>query len=127
MPGQPRAGARSVKRMPGCAKTLLSALTIALGVTAQAELPGLIPREVLFGNPARSHPEISPDGSQIAWLAPDKNGVINVWVGPGSGADARVVTNENHRPIQWYAWAGDSEHILYLQDNAGDEIDHLFS
>ena len=113
--------------MSGFARTLLSALTIALGVTAHAELPGLIPREVLFGNPVRSHPEISPDGRQIAWLAPDKNGVVNVWVGAGTGADARAVTNENHRPIQWYAWAGDSEHILYLQDNGGDEINHLFS
>ena len=113
--------------MRSFSRILLGALTIALGVTAHAELPGLIPREVLFGNPVRSHPEISPDGRQIAWLAPDKNGVVNVWVGAGAGADAHAVTSESHRPIQWYAWAGDSKHILYLQDNAGDEIDHLFS
>ncbi len=94
---------------------------------ALAELPPLIPREALFGNPARSNPQISPDGKQIAWLAPNKNGVVNVWVGSDSGADARAVTNENHRPIQWYTWSGDAQHILYLQDNAGDEIDHLFS
>ena len=45
----------------------------------------------------------------------------------GNGSDARAVTNENHRPIQWYTWAGDAKHILYLQDNAGDEMNHLFS
>jgi dipeptidyl aminopeptidase/acylaminoacyl peptidase len=94
---------------------------------AQAELPPLIPRDVLFGNAERSWPQISPDGAQIAWLAPDKNDVVNVWVGSIDGAKTRVVTNENHRPIEWYAWAGDSKHILYLQDNAGDEINHLFS
>jgi dipeptidyl aminopeptidase/acylaminoacyl peptidase len=94
---------------------------------AQAELPPLIPRDVLFGNAEHSWPQISPDGEQIAWLAPDKNDVVNVWVGSIDGAKTRVVTNENHRPIEWYAWAGDSKHILYLQDNAGDEINHLFS
>ena len=53
--------------------------------SAQAELPPLIPREVFFGNPERSDPQISPDGEQIAWLAPDKNGVLNVWVGSIDG------------------------------------------
>ena len=63
----------------------------------------------------------------MSWLAPDKSGVANVWVTPFGETNARPVTNENHRPIRWYAWAGDSKHILYLQDNGGDEIDHLFS
>ena len=95
--------------------------------SAQAELPPLIPREILFGNPVRSHPQISPDGEQLAWLAPDKNGVVNVWIGSIDRTKERAVTNETHRPIEWYTWAGDSKHILYLQDNAGDEINHLFS
>ncbi len=108
-------------------RILSCALTIAFGLTAQAGLPPLIPREVLFGNPARSHPQLSPDGERIAWLAPDKNGVLNVWISSIDGTKERVVTNENHRPIDWYAWAGDAKHILFLQDNAGDEINHLFS
>ncbi|MEO7724728.1 MAG: S9 family peptidase [Chthoniobacterales bacterium] len=108
-------------------KFLLLALTISSGFTVRAELPPLIPREVMFGNPERSHPEISPDGAQLAWLAPDKNGVVNVWVGASDGSEARAVTNENHRPIQWYTWAGGGKYILYLQDNAGDEVNHLFS
>ena len=95
--------------------------------SAQAVLPPLIPREILFGNPERSHPQISPDGEQLAWLAPDKNGVVNVWIGSIDRTKERAVTNESHRPIEWYTWAGDSKHILYLQDNAGDEINHLFS
>lgn len=99
---------------------------LALG-SAQAELPALIPREAMFGNPERSHPELSPDGTQLAWLAPDENGVVNVFVGASDGREARPVTKEDHRPIQWYAWAGDGKHILYLQDNAGDEVNHLFS
>ncbi len=102
-------------------------LILIASASAQAELPPLIPRELLFGNPERVHPEVSPEGTQIAWLAPDKSGVVNVWVDGIDGGKERAVTNESHRPIEWYTWAGDSKHILYLQDNAGDEIDHLFS
>ena len=45
-------------------KFLILCLAAAGANAALAELPPLIPRETLFGNPARSHPEISPDGSQ---------------------------------------------------------------
>ena len=31
----------------------------------------LIPRKVLFGNPERTSPRISPDAKRLAWLAPD--------------------------------------------------------
>ena len=92
-----------------------------------AELPLIIPREILFGNPSRTDPQLSPDGTQIAWLAPDKKGALNVWVSTLEGANLHTITNETHRPINWYAWSGDGKHVLYLQDNAGDENDHLFS
>lgn len=102
--------------------------TLTLGAfSIHAELPPLIPREILFGNPQRLHPEISPDGEQIAWLAAGKSGVLNVWCSALDGANSRAITNETHRPIPWYKWSGDGKHILYLQDNNGDEIDHLFS
>ena len=38
----------------------------------------LIPREVLFGNPEKVAPRLSPDGERLAYLAP-KDGVMNVW------------------------------------------------
>ena len=40
------------------------------------EIP-LIPREVLFGNPDRTSPAISPNGASLAYLAP-VDGVLNV-------------------------------------------------
>ncbi len=40
-------------------------------IRAQEKLTApLIPREVLFGNPERANPQISPDGTQIGYLAP---------------------------------------------------------
>jgi len=88
----------------------------------------LIPRQVLFGNPERVSPALSPDGTQLAWVAP-LNGVLNVWIAPvASAADegidwsaARAVTSDTDRGIRQFAWAHDGRHLLYLQDTDGDE------
>jgi dipeptidyl aminopeptidase/acylaminoacyl peptidase len=90
----------------------------------------LIPRDVLFGNPERISPHISPDGTRLAWIAPD-NGVLNVWVAPvgTSGVDwdsAQVVTDDTDRGIRLFAWAKDGRHLLYLQDTGGDENWRLY-
>ena len=85
----------------------------------------LIPRRVLFGNPERISPHLSPDGTRLAWIAPHE-GVLNVWVAPigTNGVDwsaARVVTDDTDRGIRMFAWAHDAQHLLYLQDTGGDE------
>jgi dipeptidyl aminopeptidase/acylaminoacyl peptidase len=96
----------------------------------------LIPREVLFGNPERVSPHISPDGTRLAWIAPHE-GVLNVWVAPigaagdpgASGADwdaAEVVTDDTERGVRVFAWARDGRHLLYLQDTGGDENWRLY-
>jgi dipeptidyl aminopeptidase/acylaminoacyl peptidase len=86
----------------------------------------LIPREVLFGNPERATPQISPNGKLMAYLAP-KDGVLNVWVGTVGAKDYRPVTHDTDRGVRVYFWAHDSHHILYLQDVGGDENWRLFS
>ena len=84
----------------------------------------LIPREVLFGNPSRLSPRLSPDGESLAFLAP-KDGVLNVWVGPvGSPIDGdgfEPITDDRKRGIRLFFWAEDNRHIVYLQDEDGDE------
>ena len=85
----------------------------------------LIPREVLFGNPEKTAPQISPDGSRIAYLAP-KEGVLNVWVRTAGKADDRPVTDDKDRGIRRYFWAHDGKHILYLKDKGGNENWRLF-
>jgi len=93
---------------------------------APGEPPPLIPRSLLFGNPVRSNPTISPCGTWLAYLAP-LNDVMNVWVEPIAGGDARAVTRSEVRPIFMYTWATNSEQILYMQDEGGDENFHLFA
>jgi dipeptidyl aminopeptidase/acylaminoacyl peptidase len=90
----------------------------------------LIPRTVLFGNPERVAPHISPDGTRLAWIAPHE-GVLNVWVAPigPSGVDwdsAAVVTADTDRGIRVCAFARDDRHLLYLQDTGGDENWRLY-
>jgi dipeptidyl aminopeptidase/acylaminoacyl peptidase len=85
----------------------------------------LIPREVLFGNPERVSPSISPAGTRLAYLAPD-DGVLNVWVGT-VGGDAKPVTDDRDRGIRAFVWAHDDRHLLYVQDRGGDENWHLYA
>ena len=86
----------------------------------------LIPRSVLFGNPERTSPSLSPDGSKLAWIAPEE-GVLNVWVRTIGGDDERVVTHDRTTGIRMYFWSEDSLRILYLQDRDGDENYHLYA
>jgi dipeptidyl aminopeptidase/acylaminoacyl peptidase len=87
----------------------------------------LVPREVLFGNPDKSQPRISPDGARLAYLAP-VDGVLNVWVGPvgGDEKDFSPVTHDTDRGIRAYFWAHDNAHLLYVQDKGGDENWRLY-
>lgn len=87
----------------------------------------LIPRAVLFGNPDRLAPRVSPDGKRIAFLAPDQ-GVLNLWVGPIDDPDAaRPVTRDRERGVRRYFWPYTGDHILYAQDKGGDENWHVFA
>jgi dipeptidyl aminopeptidase/acylaminoacyl peptidase len=107
-------------------------LNLALGVfvttTCLAQGGGpLIPRELLFGNPERISPTVSPDGKFLAYLAP-LDGVMNVWVGPlAEPASAKAVTKDTKRGIAQYSWAFTSQHILYRQDQGGDENWHIYA
>jgi dipeptidyl aminopeptidase/acylaminoacyl peptidase len=105
---------------------LLLSLLFLTSARLRAELPPQIPREVIFGNPQKQLPSVSPDGRHLAYLAPEK-GVLNVWVRTIGKQDDRPATRETHRPIFLYRWAEDGEHLLYLQDSDGDENWHVYS
>eukprot|EP00913_Durusdinium_trenchii_P008969 g8435.t1 len=84
-------------------------------------------RKVLFGNPQRLSPKLSPDGRYLAYVAPDSNNVLQVWLRTVGRNDDRQLTAEKKRPVQWYFWSYDGEHLIYLQDANGNEIHHLYS
>ena len=89
--------------------------------------PSLLPRKLLFGNPDHLLPSLSPNGKQIAFIAPDE-GVLNIWVAPADDVKAaKVVTHERGRPIRFFLWAYTNEHIVYVNDKGGDENFHIFA
>ena len=95
--------------------------------TAAGHKTGLIPREVLFGNPDRAMARMSHDGKWLSYLAP-VDGVLNIWVCPIDRlGEAKPVTHEKHRPIYSYYWAYTNRHILYSQDVKGDENFHVYA
>jgi dipeptidyl aminopeptidase/acylaminoacyl peptidase len=101
-------------------------LCSALLATAGAELPPLIPRQVLFGNPERALPTISPNGAYLAYLRPDTADVMQVWVRSIDGTDDRPITRDPKRGIWNYGWTFSGHDLFYLQDSDGDENFHVF-
>jgi dipeptidyl aminopeptidase/acylaminoacyl peptidase len=103
-----------------------AALFITTAFTAMADQPPLIPRETLFGNPERVSPRLSPDGQRLAWIAPDKKNVLQVWMKTLGKDDDKVMTADKKRGIRQYFWAEDNRTLLYQQDNDGDENFHIY-
>ena len=97
-----------------------------LAPASRAELPPLIPREILFGNPEKVSPELSPDGKWLAWRAPDSKNVLQVWLEKVGEKNPRAVTRDKKRGIRSYTWAYDNRTLLYLQDVDGDENWHIY-
>lgn len=87
----------------------------------------LIPRHLLFGNPEKISPQLSPDGKWLAYLAPDENNVLNVWLRDlHQTMPDRKITSDQKRGIRHFDWQFDNRHILYVQDQDGDENWHLY-
>jgi dipeptidyl aminopeptidase/acylaminoacyl peptidase len=121
-------GGRKVKsvRLMWVVVALLLCVSAAVYISScgTAEVK-LIPREVIFGNPEKADPQISPDGTMLAYLAPVNN-VLNVWVRTIGAKDDKPVTKDDNRGIHHYFWAADSKRVLYLQDVGGNENWRLY-
>lgn len=88
---------------------------------AQPSDSSLIPRSALFGNPVRTQARLSPDGQYVSFLAP-RDGFLNVWLAPfGKLGSAKAITSDKKRGIREHFWAMDGKHILFVQDEGGDE------
>lgn len=104
---------------------LLALAVLASAAPVRGELPPIIPRKVLFGNPARTSPRLSPDGKRLAFLMPDKNNVLNVHVRDLDSDDAKQVTFDKRRGVRIYLWTYAPDTLIYMQDNDGDENYHI--
>ena len=85
-----------------------------------------IPLETLLGNPTTTSPKVSPQGTHLAYIKPDTNNVLNVWVKTVNKDNDIMVTSDNNKGVRSYSWCQDNKHILYLQDKDGDENNHIY-
>jgi dipeptidyl aminopeptidase/acylaminoacyl peptidase len=112
-------------RTPARVASAFLALVSTAALRARAEAPPLVPRDVLFGNPQKTLPKISPDGKRLAFLAPDAKNVLQVFVQEGAH-EPKQVTQDKKRGIRSYFFAHDNRTLLYLQDADGDENFHVY-
>ena len=110
--------------MPHASKPVL-ALVLLLALPVVAEPPLLIPRRVLFAEPQRAQPRLSPDGKRLAWLE-SEHGVMQIWLQTLGASDGAALTAERQRPVQSFEWTADSRRLLYTQDLDGKGDTHLF-
>ncbi|MFB2835482.1 alpha/beta fold hydrolase [Floridanema evergladense] len=93
---------------------------------SQANLPPLIPREILFGNPEKTSPRLSPDGKYLAYIAPDENNILQVWLRSIGQEDDQIITADKKRGIRIFFWTYNPDRLMYMQDSDGDENFHLY-
>jgi dipeptidyl aminopeptidase/acylaminoacyl peptidase len=106
---------------------VVGSIFLTVGVPLRAELPPLIPRKTLFGNPVKASAHVSPDGKRLSFVAPDSKDVLQVWVQTIGKDDAQPVTADKKRGIRIHEWSYAPDTLLYLQDHDGDENYHVYA
>ena len=91
--------------MPGIrvrAAILALLLPILAPPAVRADLPPLIPREVILSGWDRGGLQLSPDGTRLSWLAGDSQLPANIWVEAlGSGEPRRVTANDRQGILEY--------------------------
>jgi dipeptidyl aminopeptidase/acylaminoacyl peptidase len=102
-------------------------LTLA-PTAAVAQAPPVLDRELFFGNPEISSATLSPDGRYIAFRKPWQ-GTLNIWVKKADEPfdQAARITGETRRPIPAFFWSRDSQYVLFVQDQGGDENFNVYA
>jgi len=95
-------------------------------MTTATEVPPLIPRDLLFGNPERTSPSLSPDGKYLAYIAPDDNNILQVWLKTVGEEETHPLTRDPKRGIRFFFWTYNPDQLMYVQDSDGDENWHLY-
>ncbi|VXD12161.1 S9 family peptidase [Planktothrix paucivesiculata] len=90
------------------------------------ELPPLIPRDLLFGNPERTSPSLSPEGKYLAYIAPDEKNILQVWLKTVGQEETQALTRDPKRGIRFFFWTYNPDQLIYVQDSDGDENWHLY-
>ena len=97
----------------------------SLGGLEIGEAAPQVPLRDFFRNPELASLELSPDGTQLAFLAPVERR-LNLFVQKLGEAQPRQVTSVTDRDIGGYFWKGGNT-LIYLKDDGGDENYHIYA
>jgi dipeptidyl aminopeptidase/acylaminoacyl peptidase len=86
---------------------------------------GLIPREELFLSNMEYGLRISPDGKNIVYCR-SENGEISLMVYNIKTREKSLLLEAGDNAISEFEWLSDSENIIYLMDQNGNELDRFF-
>jgi dipeptidyl aminopeptidase/acylaminoacyl peptidase len=78
-----------------------------------------------MGNSNVAGLSFSPDGSKIL-VSSDASGVFNAYVYPVGGGDPVQLTHSTGDAIRTAEWLPDGERFLYLSDQGGNELHHVY-
>ena len=95
------------------------------GLAATGEAAAQVPLRDFFRNPELSSLELSPDGKQVAFMAPVERR-LNLFVQTLGEQTARQVTNVTDRDIGGFFWKGNNR-LIYMKDDGGDENYHIYA
>lgn len=113
--------AADLRRQPAA---LALALALCAAPAAWAQPAVLLPREVVFGPPARLRPYVAPDAKHLAWLETTPSGGALVVRDISGGAERRI---EPPRGVQRYLWTEDGRQLLYIPHPTSKGEAHLFA
>jgi len=92
----------------------------------KSELPELIKfRDFFLNVDSKFNFSISPDGKKLSWLEP-KNRRITIYYKTIGIDDIQTIDTHSERNIYGIAWLQDSRHMLFHQDQGGNENHHIF-
>ena len=91
---------------------LILTMFFALGSLTTGQAASQVPLRDFFRNPELASLELSPDGKQVAFMAPVEQR-LNLFVQTIGDKEARQVTNVTDRDIGGFFWKGKQPSDLY--------------
>ncbi|MBL8545548.1 MAG: S9 family peptidase [Hyphomonadaceae bacterium] len=105
---------------------LLLIACLLFGPFAAHAQDALLTRDQL-GAPQQTSGAISPNGAWLAYIGLEQ-GVPNIFLAPRAAPSrGEAVTHDRQRGIRDFRFAYDNRHLLFTQDNNGDENDRLYA
>jgi len=98
-------------------------LALLLGAASLHAANPAVPLETFFSLPTIREPELSPDGTKIAFLFP-KDGKLALGLFDRRTGEGRMILEAIRENVEFFFWKGD-EHIVFGGDVGGNEAAFL--